>query len=55
MEHSVNEITCKKAFRKLSRRIGPYEYDMNIYLGCAHRCAYCYALYTQSYLNKGDF
>lgn len=55
MEHSVNEITCKKAFRKLSRRIGPYEYDMNIYRGCAHRCAYCYALYSQRYLNQGDF
>lgn len=58
MEHSVNkihEITCKKAFRKLPHRIGPYEYDMNIYRGCAHRCAYCYAVYSQRYLNHDDF
>lgn len=55
MEHSVNEISCKKAFRKLNRRIGPYEYDMNIYRGCAHHCAYCYAQYSQRYLNQSDF
>lgn len=57
MEHSVNgyEISCKKAFRKLKHRIGPYEYDMNIYRGCAHRCAYCYAQYSQRYLDHRDF
>lgn len=51
----AKEITCKKAFRKLKRRIGPYEYDMNIYRGCSHRCAYCYALYSQRYLDDSDF
>lgn len=57
MEYPVNvhEITCKKAFRKLPHRIGPYEYDMNIYRGCAHRCAYCFAVYSQRYLNNDSF
>jgi len=58
MEHSVkkiHEITCKKAFRKLPHRIGPYEYDMNVYRGCAHRCAYCFAVYSQRYLNDDSF
>lgn len=51
----IHEITCTHAFRKLKKRIGPYEHDMNIYRGCAHRCAYCYALYSQRYMEKGDF
>lgn len=51
----VHPITCKSAFRKLKKRIGPYEHDMNIYRGCAHRCAYCYALYSQHYMEKEDF
>ncbi len=49
------EITCKKAFRKLKHRIGPYEYDMNIYRGCAHHCRYCYAQYSQRYMDHSDF
>ena len=53
--HLAREITCKNAFRKLPKRIGPYRYDMNIYRGCAHRCVYCYALYSQRYLDQGDF
>ncbi len=57
MEHPelVHEITCKSAFRKLSKRIGPYRYDMNVYRGCAHHCTYCYALYSQRYLAHSDF
>lgn len=50
-----HDITCKSGFRKIGKRIGPYEYDMNIYRGCAHQCAYCYALYSQRYMEKEDF
>lgn len=60
MEDHINEvkvvaIECKKAFRKLKKRIGPYQHDMNIYRGCGHRCAYCYALYSQRYMESSDF
>ena len=57
MEHReiAGSILCKQAFRKLPRRIGPYQYDMNIYRGCAHHCAYCYAVYSQRYLAQTDF
>lgn len=51
----VHEIECKSAFRKLKKRIGPYQHDMNIYRGCEHRCAYCYALYSQRYMDQSDF
>lgn len=50
-----HKITCKAAFRKLKQHLGPYEYDMNIYRGCAHRCAYCYAIYSQRYMENTDF
>lgn len=62
METSVkksvyHDITCKSALHKLQKQRGPYEYDMNIYRGCSHRCSYCYALYTQRYMkgNHPDF
>lgn len=55
MSARLHEITCQKAFRKLKRHIGPYMYDMNIYRGCAHQCSYCYAIYSQRYLEQDDF
>lgn len=57
MQSSINyhSITCKKAFRKLAHPVGPYDYDMNVYRGCAHRCVYCFALYSQRYLQQADF
>lgn len=54
-KEQVHPIQCKQAFRKLKKHIGPYQYDMNIYRGCAHRCSYCYALYSQRYMQKEDF
>jgi len=35
------EILCKSALNKTG--IPGYEYCMNPYAGCTHRCAYCYA------------
>lgn len=46
------EITCKSALHKLQHHKGPYDYDLNIYRGCSHRCSYCYALYTQRYMKQ---
>lgn len=45
-----HDITCKSALHKLNKFHGPYEYDLNIYRGCEHHCRYCYALYTQRYM-----
>ena len=33
----------------------PYDFDINVYRGCAHRCVYCYALYSHAYIGGGDF
>ncbi|MCI9292839.1 MAG: radical SAM protein [Erysipelotrichaceae bacterium] len=54
-DRNIVTISCKQAFRKLKHRIGPYEYDMNIYRGCEHGCRYCYAYYSQRYLSHQDF
>lgn len=48
------EIICKEAINKLKRRV-PYSWDLNLYRGCEHGCKYCYAIYTQEYMNSGDF
>lgn len=56
MKHrTIETISCKQAFRKLKHPIGPYEYDMNIYRGCEHGCRYCYAYYSQRFLEGQDF
>jgi len=49
------KITCKTALNKLNSSYLPYNWDLNVYRGCSHRCQYCYALYSHSYLNAGDF
>jgi DNA repair photolyase len=48
-------ITCKTALNPLNSSYLPYRWDLNIYRGCAHRCRYCYALYSHEYLGAGDF
>lgn len=48
------ETTCTMACNKLKRK-HPYEWDLNIYRGCEHKCAYCYAVYSQDYMDNGDF
>ncbi len=51
---TIKKIECKSALHRLKRKI-PYGWDLNIYRGCQHRCAYCYALYSHDYLNDSDY
>ena len=51
MEQEYKEITCKSACTKTKRSM-PYKWDLNIYRGCEHRCKYCYALYSNKYLES---
>ena len=55
MDYSVKEITCKTALHFHNSKWLPYQYDINVYRGCAHQCTYCYALYSHEYLGGGDF
>lgn len=49
------EIICKSALNDLRKSRLPYDWDLNIYRGCGHKCCYCFALYTHDYLSgKGS-
>lgn len=48
------EIECKTALNKLKRKI-PYGWDLNIYRNCKHGCKYCYAIYTNEFLEEGKY
>ncbi|MFO7841938.1 MAG: radical SAM protein [Fidelibacterota bacterium] len=48
-------IRCKTALNRIKSNYLPYRWDLNIYRGCAHRCRYCYALYSHQYIEGGDF
>lgn len=45
MECTFVETKAASALNKLKRKT-PFGWDLNIYKGCAHGCAYCYALYS---------
>jgi len=49
----VIETTCSSALHYHNSKWLPFKYDINVYRGCAHRCIYCYALYSHEYLS-GD-
>lgn len=51
----IKEISCKTALNRLSKSRLPYNWDLNVYRGCAHGCEYCYALYSHGYINGGSF
>ena len=51
----VIEIECRSALYRHNSKWLPFKYDINVYRGCAHRCIYCYALYSHEYINGGDF
>lgn len=51
----VIETTCRTALYRHNSKWLPFHYDINVYRGCAHRCIYCYALYSHEYIGGGDF
>lgn len=44
----IHRITARQALNHVGG--DPYDYDLNIYRGCAHRCRYCFAIYSQEFL-----
>ena len=46
---TYEKIQTKSALHKLAKKRLPYDWDLNIYRGCIHRCVYCYALYSHQY------
>jgi len=48
-------ITCKSALHKLKNGRLPFDYDLNIYRGCAHKCIYCYAMYSHKFMNSENY
>ncbi len=55
MDYKVIEAPCKTALYRHDTKWLPFNYDINAYRGCAHRCIYCYAQYSHEYLGGGDF
>ena len=51
----VIETTCRSAIYRHNSKWLPFKHDINVYRGCAHRCIYCYALYSHAYIDGGDF
>lgn len=52
---NIEKIKCSTALNKLKAKQLPYQWDLNIYRGCAHACKYCYAIYSHQYLGESDF
>jgi DNA repair photolyase len=50
----IREIQVKSALHFHGRKFAT-NYDLNIYRGCEHKCQYCFAQYTQDYLNSNFF
>lgn len=50
----ITEITSQSALNKLKRKI-PYGWDLNIFRGCGHGCKYCYAIYSQDYMDNSNY
>ncbi|MEL7603441.1 MAG: radical SAM protein [Bacillota bacterium] len=46
---------CKTALYCHSSKWLPFNYDINVYRGCAHRCIYCYAQYAHGYIGDDNF
>lgn len=49
------KIETKSALNRITSKRLPYEWDLNVYRGCAHNCAYCFALYTHTYFSDNDY
>jgi DNA repair photolyase len=55
MDMTVSAMPCKTALHYHNSKWLPFKYDINVYRGCAHRCIYCYALYSHAYISGGSF
>ncbi len=49
------EIKSKTACNRINSNFLPFNWDLNIYRGCEHKCQYCFALYSHKYINSADF
>jgi len=49
------EINCKTACNRINSDFLPFNWDLNIYRGCEHKCQYCFALYSHKYMDSGNF
>jgi len=51
----IREVTCKTILNKSDLS----DFTLNCYVGCSHRCIYCYACYMKKFKNRpenwGDF
>lgn len=50
-----SKIPCKVPLNHIHTARLPFHWDLNVYRGCEHQCAYCYALYSHRYLEDADF
>lgn len=55
METEYIKLEAKSALNKIKNGRLPFNWDLNIYRGCEHRCKYCYAIYSHDYLNNSNF
>ncbi|OGI07327.1 MAG: radical SAM protein [Candidatus Margulisbacteria bacterium GWF2_35_9] len=49
------EILAKSALNRIDKEYLPYNWDLNIYRGCSHKCQYCFAMYSHKYLESEAF
>ncbi len=49
------EINCKTACNRINSNFLPFNWDLNIYRGCEHKCQYCFAVYSHKYMNSNNF
>lgn len=49
------EISCAMPLNRINSGRLPFHWDLNVYRGCAHACAYCFARYTHRYLGCDDY
>ena len=49
------EINCKSACNRINSNFLPFNWDLNIYRGCEHKCQYCFALYSHKYMDSDKF
>lgn len=49
------EIKSKTACNRVHSNFLPFNWDLNVYRGCEHKCQYCFALYSHKYMNSTKF